>query len=448
MSTAPQTSTTSGGKKTDFGRLLFAAGGVALIVLAVAAYFYANRYEVLATNYGRRRGVEHAKSVNGTAVLGQMFAKSGHKVGSVSRLSPRVQKASVIVWAPLDFQLPSEEARDFFRDWLANHAGQKLIYIGRDFDAAIRYWENVRASAAEDQLGRIERELAFAEGKYQQERVKTPDDLNVEWFETHVHQPPHQVQQLTGPWAAGIDASKTEIVLETRLSIPKPSKTTATKPPVPAIVVGPNASSKSTPAPVFPPLPAAATRPPVAMNYEVLLQGDGEPLITRATYQDKSPGEILIVQNGSFLLNYPLVNHEHRKLAGKLIEECGPPTQVVFLESSSSPDISEDIPEADSNPFRVLTVWPINALLLHATIVGILYCFSLAPIFGRPRTLLAESLADFGQHVAALGKLLARGKDRDYAQQRLHSYRQQVQSSKGHGRLRATDDHGKHAPKT
>ncbi len=29
--------------------------------------------------------------------------------------------------------------------------------------------------------------------------------------------------------------------------------------------------------------------------------------------------------NGSFLLNLPLVNHEHRKLAGKLIDAVGPP---------------------------------------------------------------------------------------------------------------------------
>ena len=49
---------------------------------------------------------------------------------------------------------------------------------------------------------------------------------------------------------------------------------------------------------------------------------------------DVGQSQLLVVSNGSFLLNAMLVNHEHRKLAGKLIDTIGPGGRdVVFLES-------------------------------------------------------------------------------------------------------------------
>ena len=65
---------------------------------------------------------------------------------------------------------------------------------------------------------------------------------------------------------------------------------------------------------------------------EPLLEGDGEPLVWAwRPYEDG--GRVILVANGSFLLNLPLVNHEHRKLAASLIAEAGEPGEVVFLES-------------------------------------------------------------------------------------------------------------------
>jgi hypothetical protein len=72
----------------------------------------------------------------------------------------------------------------------------------------------------------------------------------------------------------------------------------------------------------------------------------------------------------------------------------------------------------------LLKVWPLNAILLHLTILGIVFCLARSPIFGRPRELPPDSPADFGKHVAALGRLLARTKDRNYAHSRLAQYRQ------------------------
>ena len=131
--------------------------------------------------------------------------------------------------------------------------------------------------------------------------------------------------------------------------------------------------------------------------------------------------------NGSFLLNLPLVEKEHRKLAGKLIAECGP-GKAVFLESDPmGPPVFEQEPgENHPTGMEAFTVWPIGAILLHFVALGILYIFARAAIFGRPQELPPEAVSDFGKHIHALGELLARTQDRRYARERLTYYHEKV----------------------
>jgi len=69
-------------------------------------------------------------------------------------------------------------------------------------------------------------------------------------------------------------------------------------------------------------------------------------------------------------------------------------------------------------------------------VLGIVVCLSRSPIFGRPRELPADSPSDFGKHVAALGKLLAATKDRNYAHARLAQYRQIAERRSGRSHLK------------
>ena len=69
--------------------------------------------------------------------------------------------------------------------------------------------------------------------------------------------------------------------------------------------------------------------------FERLLASQRETIVGRITWPDAfeenttAPGsQLLFVVNGSFLLNLPLVNHEHRKLAQRLITACGPPGRL------------------------------------------------------------------------------------------------------------------------
>ena len=113
--------------------------------------------------------------------------------------------------------------------------------------------------------------------------------------------------------------------------------------------------------------------------------------------------------------NYPLIHHPHRVMAGKLIDECGPPGRVCFLEAGP-PELA--ISDSDTSVpliLRVFAVFPFNVLSLHLLAVGLLFCFSVLPIFGRSANLPEDNVSDFGKHVTAVGEMLERGHDKDYA---------------------------------
>ena len=123
----------------------------------------------------------------------------------------------------------------------------------------------------------------------------------------------------------------------------------------------------------------------------------------------------------------PLVNHEHRKLAGKLIDEIGPPGQkVVFLESDAGgPPIRDKDPTLGTpTGLEIFNLWPTNWILLHLAAAGVIFCFVRWPIFGRPRRLPRAAPSDFGRHITAEAELLKRSADRTYAAARLLHYRQ------------------------
>jgi hypothetical protein len=371
--------------------------GCALLVIVVVLLFawaMLSPKESLATNYGRVATSRVGNSVNGVGVLAKIFQLHGHKTKSATQLSPRVLESEIMVWAPDSFEPPKEEVRDYVFNWFDYHSGRTFIYIGRDFDAAVEYWRDIHDKTDDTRVRRVEREGAFAEAGHLKRRFAVADGEDEDWFVTDTTEPPRRVKKLTGDWAEGVDAAKTDIELDLRLKQPKTKKDSS-------------------------------------LEFETLLEGDGEPLVTRIT-RDDGPGEILIVQNGSFLLNYPLVNHEHRKLADKLVEHCGLPGKVTFLESGEAGlNIVEQPGNENFNAFAVIRVWPINLIMLHAALLGVLYCFARYPIFGRPRTLPVESTADFGTHVTALGQLLGRTKNATFAQQRLMHYRQQGQRKSG-----------------
>jgi len=244
----------------------------------------------------------------------------------------------------------------------------------------------------------VARRLAKAQVRDSLERPPLTAIEACRWF---VRRPGKQrdVKQLRGPWSFSISPTKTDIELRS----------------------------------YFDEL-TEADIPPEEYEYwlpetEVLLAaGDGSPLMMRVTQLDWSDSQILVVSNGSFLLNYPLVNHEHRKLAGMLIDQCGggDGRTAIFLEGATSEvAVRESEPSAqDKISSAMLRQWPLNVILLHLIVLGIIYCIARSPIFGRPREAPAASTTDFAAHIDALGRQLSRTRDSAYAQERVEHFRQ------------------------
>ena len=331
--------------------------------------------------YGQCKGSSWS-SVNGTGVLGKMFENAGHTVFSWRMLSPRLrQRADCIVWFANDFGPPSQRVCDWLGSWLGEEPDRTLIYVGRDFDAALWYWEEVLPNAPPDQKEEIRRRRDEAKKGFLADLRAITTAEECQWF-TITKGQHREVRSLQGDakWLEGVDASKLEIELNHRL------------------------------------VPSRRAR--------VLLESEGDVLISSEPFRQS---RLIVVANGSFLLNLPLVNHEHRKLAGQLIDEVGSPGQtVVFLESypGGPPIFDADPKGGPPSGLAIFNVWPTNWILLHLAAVGILFCFFRFPIFGPARDPEPEGLSDFGRHIEALGELLERSGDTEHAAKRLAQYHQ------------------------
>jgi hypothetical protein len=304
-------------------------------------------------------------------------------------LSPQLAKrADCIVWFPDDFRPPSREIVAWFERWLRESPGRTLIYVGRDFDAACAYWAKVGPNAPEDQAAEVKRRLSAARDRFQAERRWAAGSDDIAWFALEREHRPRKVASLSGDdaWLEDVDASQVEIELHDRMK--------------------PNSWA------------------------EVLLKSDGDALVAREWFSLRGgygESQLIAVVNGSFLLNLPLVNREHRKLAGKLIAEVGTPRRtVVFLESGhGGPKIHDEEPASrNRSGVDVLLMEPFRWIFLQLAVAGVLFCFARWPIFGTPRPAEKAETSDFGKHIQALADLLERSRDRAYARTRLLHYQQ------------------------
>ncbi|HUG71702.1 MAG TPA: DUF4350 domain-containing protein, partial [Pirellulaceae bacterium] len=381
----------------------------------------------IASTYGQRRGSEGGPSVNGTAVLAGMFAEAGHRVSSWSRLSPKLEECQTIVWFPNDFAPPTLEQREFLEWWLFNDTGRTVVYVGRDFDATPAYWKQVLPNAPPEQKLEVMRREATARASHDAARNRMPDAEPAEWFTVRRDESYRRVDSLKGPWSEKVDAAKTDIELAGRLQLPSEAD-------VEAWVARTDNSWDGQP--VFTPL----------------LESENDAIAYQIGYDEWDDSKIIVINNGSFLLNLPLVNHEHRKLAGQLISNCGP-GRVVFVESGpGGPTVYDEEPGTKiPTGFEVFTVWPLGFIVMHLTVLGILCCIAIYPIFGRPKTATGSASsqitfagdgansedaatvvrADFGKHIDALGELLELTEDRQYARERVSYYHEHVSRDSG-----------------
>ncbi len=395
------------------------SGWLVCLLLGLLLAAGCGRSEKLVTEYGKVAGDHGGTSVNGTGVLLDMFRDRGCDVKRFRKISPKLEKYDTIVWFPDETDYPGVEVTEALEDWLRNGVQRTLIYVGRDFDAELDYLQHAIQSPGVKNREEVLRQLAetkLRQDQRQSEYLVDRETKSCRWFE---HQPftRRKANQVTGPWAENVNDKLTNIEFATVLGPPQKLLDESWNEVQPLV-----------------------TTDGIDFVYSI-----GEAEDSQANAYQNNENKIIIVGNGSFLLNYGLVNHEHRKLAGALIDECSFQSKVVFLESGPGGISVSDKDANSNNAWAWISEPPLRYIVPHFLLWGLLFCFAYFPIFGRPRrpkpilsnssenpTPLTSTISHadinptntFRSHIVAMGKLLQRTQQPVRAAEKIRQYQE------------------------
>lgn len=137
---------------------------------------------------------------------------------------------------------------------------------------------------------------------------------------------------------------------------------------------------------------------------------DGEAFLVRSTCASEED-TILVIGSDMPLLNAGLVDRGNRRIAEAVVDLLPKGSRVVLFGSAQSGDDGEDESEDAGGLWKLVSLPPNPWIAAHILLGLVLFCWSRAPIFGRSRVRATGAVRDFGHHVDALGRLLARSDD-------------------------------------
>ncbi len=142
---------------------------------------------------------------------------------------------------------------------------------------------------------------------------------------------------------------------------------------------------------------------------EVAWEIDGEALLVRSILDDE--GDTVVVMGSDMpLLNAGLVDRGNRRIAEAFVGLI-PAGAGVVVFGSAGLAMNENEDAGEGGLWRLISVPPHPWIVAQLVLCLALFCWSRSSIFGRPRTPATAALRDFGQHVDAVGRLLAKSSD-------------------------------------
>ncbi len=335
--------------------------------------------DALPTSYSN----SEADSVNGISVFAEMLRSYGCDVKNYQNLTYATDQADLVIWIPDRLDAPNREEFEMIVDRYRENNWTTFMIVGRDYDAAVDYWQTVIELLPEDQRGRGQDQLNREMFNWKSMRGRTGRRDTTDLMRYRVRDRWEPATRISGELAEGVNGSETGIVL--------------------------------TGEPDF-------NRHYSRFYVEELLTVDGEGFVFSMEQSSAPYLDFLFVSNGSLLLNLPLVNKENRKIAQNLIEYIDP-IDVVILQSGST-DITEGSPEVEKTSFwQWMGVGPFRWIIPHMMLLGILYCFCYFPIFGRARKLPPAKVSSFATHLQAVGALLEKTGKKQHARDMIENYK-------------------------
>jgi hypothetical protein len=142
---------------------------------------------------------------------------------------------------------------------------------------------------------------------------------------------------------------------------------------------------------------------------------------------------ILVLASATPLLNGSLVDPGNRQLAEDVATLLPTGSRLLLAGSTFVDDAGDDSAAEDEEPslWRLLGIQPLPWVAVHAVAAVAVFCWSTAPIFGRPRRTSPVHAQDFGHHVEALATLFERSAAAGaaFARERLDTWRPAAESS-------------------
>jgi hypothetical protein len=341
------------------------------------------------TTYGKSRG----KSINGTGAFVDLLRQRGHEVRTAVRATKTLSEwANVVVRFAGQPGPPDEKEGKWLFDWLMESPGRKVVYIPRDYDSELEFWETMLAAepknAKPEEVERVKkrRDQAKTWVKGLPPRSTNPVK-SAEWFGVDPKPgDPSTCKTLKGPWAEDVDAASVAISKHEGLR--------------------------------------------VEGEESVLLSGDGSPLVV--TWNMVNGSQVLVVANASFLLNASMLNRARRPLAMKVADWIGStPLKIALIERRGWVGGEED---ESASLFHLLKVPPFGWVVFQLMAFLLLLALSYAVRLGRPRPEPPSGVERLAAHAEALGALLAKTGRADVARFLLESYRRWRHHSHSAGR--------------
>ncbi len=348
------------------------------------------------------------QSVNGVSVFANLLRERGHSVSRKGRLSKRVDKFDTIFWAPNNIENPPENVVAWFEQWMAKGDPRVMIFVGRTYDATIPYYRGKLERAEADDRENWQRELAdvlMQSREYNFDwNFGSPDPAEQYWFEAEEDLKLDN-SNLGGPWAEGIDANAVSLETSTLL---KPLKDYNDEKSYPTLAID-STNEYDEYESWFEDFRESK------LSAKELLTVDGQPFAFEVSSPDSPGRKLIVISNGSFLLNLPLLEPEHQKLASMVADHVT--GDVVFIESDSRwPRVG-----GGANDPALRWTWigkaPMNYIVPHFLFWGVLYCFVFYPNFGRPKRIQFHPPKAFRSHVQAVASILGRSKERSWARE-------------------------------